>query len=380
MSKNQAILAAESERAHYVAQSALCALAGVSVIALGWAAWHGEFSSGAKAGTVVKAEPTQPVPAQLATTPVIPAEVPQTLPPLPPAPTPEQIAASLATTAPASVPAPVPEMSVPEEPKLMPAGGPVPTVPVGREISNPQVKDMVEAARAVRRRGDMQAALESLRVADLREKNHPEILSEIAMTYEAMGIADKADTAWKSVYALGEAGAGGYYALAKSKLDGREDAAKAAPRNAVTIGACQILPDKSVTKGQRLTLRVPIIAAAGAEIDPTQMDIHVYFYDKVGTDRIEPSKADAPAQNWASAPVDWKDEGREELLDVVYNMPELRPDEVRDLGKRAFYGYVVKLFYQNRLMGEQAEPRALLDYKPAVLAPPGATNALFPKN
>ena len=34
MSKNQAILAAESERAHYVAQSALCALAGVSVALL----------------------------------------------------------------------------------------------------------------------------------------------------------------------------------------------------------------------------------------------------------------------------------------------------------------------------------------------------------
>ena len=45
-----------------------------------------------------------------------------------------------------------------------------------------------------------------------------------------------------------------------------------------------------VTKGQRLALRVPIIAAPGVDIDPSQMDIHVYFYDKVGTDRIEPTK------------------------------------------------------------------------------------------
>ena len=123
------------------------------------------------------------------------------------------------------------------------------------------------------------------------------------------------------------------------------------------------------------------IAAPGVEVEPTQMDIHVYFYDKTGPEgRIEPSKADAPDQNWVSAPVDWKDEGREELLDVIYNMPALKPEEVRDIGRRTFYGYVVKLFYRDRLVGEQAAPRDLLDFKPAVAAPAGADNALFPKN
>jgi hypothetical protein len=255
-------------------------------------------------------------------------------------------------------------------------------LPAGRDIKSQQVRDMVDAARAVRRGGDMQAALESLRAADLLENGHPEILSELAMTYEAMGLGEKSDGEWRKVLAQGEAGAGGYFALAKAKLAGREDMPKTPERNPVRIGSCQIIPDKTVTKGQRLALRVPIIAAPGIEVDPTQMDIHVYFFDKVGVqgDRIEPSKADAPAQNWASAPVDWKDEGREELLDVIYNMPELRPEEVRDVGRRVFHGYVVKLFYQNRLMGEQAEPRSLLDYKPPGLGPAGADNALFPKN
>ncbi len=108
------------------------------------------------------------------------------------------------------------------------------------------------------------------------------------------------------------------------------------------------------------------------------MDIHVYFFDKVGTDRIEATRADPPTPSWASAPVDWK-EG-EELVDFSYNMPELNAEELRDLGKRSYYGYVVKIFYQDRLMVEQAEPKSLADYKPPRVGPAGADNALFPKN
>ncbi len=237
---------------------------------------------------------------------------------------------------------------------------------------------MVEAARAVRQLGDMQLALESLRAADLREPNHPEILSETALTYEAMGLADKSETVWRNVIAMGELGAGGYYTLAKAKLEGREAVPKTPERNSVTLGACQVIPDKSVNKGQRLALRVPIIAAPGVEIDPAQMDIHVYFFDKVGADRIESTRADPPVPNWVSAPVDWKES--EELVDFSYNMPELKPEELRELGKRSYYGYVVKIYYQDRLMDVQAEPKALVNYNPPGAGPAGADSALFPKN
>lgn len=237
---------------------------------------------------------------------------------------------------------------------------------------------MVEAARAVRQLGDMPLALESLRAADLREPNHPEILSETALTYEEMGLADKAENVWRNVIALGETGAGGYFVLAKSKLEGSGATPKMPGRNEVTLGACQIIPDKLVTKGQRLALRVPIRAASGAEIDPSLMDIHVYFYDKVGTDRIESTRADPPVSTWVSTPVDWK-EG-EELVDFSYNMPELKAEEVHALGKRGFHGYVVKIYYRDRLMDVQAEPKELVNYNPPGVGPAGADSALFPKN
>lgn len=255
---------------------------------------------------------------------------------------------------------------------------------VGRPITDPQAREMVDAAREVRRLGDMQAALESLRAADLHEPGHPEILSEMALTYEAMRLADKAQAAWRNVLVLGEAGAGGYYALARSKLDALQDSAKtSAAANAdarpLSIGSCQVLPDKAVIKGQRVILRIPIIAASGVAIDPMQVDVHVYFFDKMGDGSVGPTHADPPTMDWVSAPVDWKDNG-EELVDVTYNMPELKPEELRNLGKRSYHGYVVKLFYQNRFMGEQAEPQALLDFKPQGAGPAGMNNALFPKN
>lgn len=353
MAKPPAILAPGSERAHYVAQLALCALAGVAVSAFGWAGWRGAFS-GSGAG-----RPPEPGSSAAISSPAHPATETAALP--------QSVAA----------PAPVSGLPSPPPPVMVPSNSLAPSMPPGREISNLQVREMVEGARAVRKLGDMQLALESLRAADLREPNHPEILSETALTYEAMSLPDKAENVWRSVIALGETSAGGYFTLAKSKLEGHE-ASKSPERNPVTLGACQVIPDNTVTKGQRLALRVPIIAAPGAEIDPSQMDIHVYFFDKVGTDRIEPTRADPPTPSWVSAPVDWK-EG-EELVDFGYNMPELKPEELRNLGKRGFYGYVVKIFYQDRLMGVQAEPKALLDYKPQGVGPAGADNALFPKS
>lgn len=356
MSRPPAILIPESERAHYAAQLTLCVLAGLGLAAIGWAGLHGTFSTGGGGAAGAQGGMGSAIPSSVVTSgssvptgsPSISAAVPVSLPPQP-------------------------------LPSIQPASGTASRPNPARAISNPQVKEMVEAARAVRKLGDMPAALESLRAADLREPNHPEILSEIAMTYEAMGLGEKSEATWRSVLAMGEQEAGGYYTLAKAKMEGREALTKTTDRNPISLGACQIIPDKSVIKGQRLSLRVPIIAAPGAEIDPTQMDIHVYFFDKVGTDRIEPTRADPPTQNWVTAPVDWKD--GEEMVDFVYNMPELRPDQVRDLGgKRSYYGYVVKIFYQDRLMGLQAEPSSLADFKPQSAGPASADNALFPKN
>jgi hypothetical protein len=204
----------------------------------------------------------------------------------------------------------------------------------------------------------------------------------MALTYEMMKLSDRAESAWRAVLALGESGAGSFYYLAKKRVEGIQETSKTLANGdfkPLSIGSCQILPDPKVTKGQRLTLRIPIIATPGASIDPAQVDLRVFFFDKLADGSVALTRADNPITTWVTPPVDWKDNG-EELVDVTYNMPELTPDELRNLGKRSYGGYVVKLLYQNQSMGEKADPPQLLNFKPQGAGPAGMDNALFPKN
>lgn len=410
MSKLSPILAPEANRAQLVAQLILSSMAVLMVGILAWAGWKGAFPGLTRAfkGQLPSGEVATPTVGMSAALPPnvlavnsLPVagnttmSLPPASPPRPtePAPRVDRIAPiSLSTPMPASTVLPAPgTIATPTMASLSSAPAPVSTtlanVPPGtlsRPINNPQAREMVEQARQMRKLGDMQAALASLRAADLNEPRHPEILSEMAMTYEVMQLSDKAENAWRAVLALGEPAAGGYYGLARNKIESLIDSQKTAtfaapPTKPVTLGVCQVIPDKSVTKGQRVTLRVPLVAAPGAAIDASQVMLHVYFYDKAADGSVSPTHADQPVFNWVSENVDWKTSGTE-MVDVIYNMPELKPEELRNLGKRSYYGYVAKLFYQDQFMGEQAEPKALLDFKPQGAGPAGMNNALFPKN
>lgn len=122
---------------------------------------------------------------------------------------------------------------------------------------------------------------------------------------------------------------------------------------ALSLGECRIERDASVVRGERLSLKVPLVAAPGEVIDPSQMILDVMFYDKVDGTRIELTMADKPKSSY-DTPGDFR-EGRE-VLSVLYNLPEFTPREISELGRHVFYGYVVKLYYKNRLMGATANP------------------------
>ena len=357
------ILHPEAHHAHRVAQATLCVLAGVCISGVLVAWWQRPAHRLPVAGEV-----HAQLPGQAAANPVLPAPPPVTNAALPliPSPSGQAIAALPTPSMPALGPGPAPDTAT------------RPVLPPGKQLKNPQVIEAVEVAREVRKLGNMVAALESLRAADLREPNHPEILAEMALTYEAMGIQSKATAAWKEVLGLGEA-AGGYAALAKGKLEPSGASAPELAGSPVSLGACQVIRDPSVKQGERIAVRVPVIGSPGATIDPTQMDIHVFLFESVNNgERIEQVRAGAPTLNWVSTPVDWR-EAREELLDVVYDLAPPKPEEVRDLGRRSFHGYIVKLFYQNKLVGEQQQPASLRDEAQKRPSPAGLDNALFPQ-
>lgn len=332
------------------------------------------------APVATSAIPTPPVATGFGPPPIGSLQLPGSTPP------------AMAPSAPATPPAPA------MQPKPA-AGAPrtnIASIPARAAPGKPAAADpaagmtlpeMIDLAKQVRSLGDMQGALEVLKRADLQFPASPEILAETATSYESMGLADKATSLWKQLAAMESARAGGYGDLAKRKLNiSSATSGAAAPAfsgdfgpKMLSLGACTATRDPSTVNGEKVVLRIPILRNGSATIDPAQVDIDVYFFDRVNGEKVAQTIADEPLSAWGAAPVDWSGIG-EEPLDVTYFLPTLTPGEVAAHGRRAYHGYVVRLYYQHKLQDVAAEPRDLLDFgQPAPPPMPGGgMNPLLP--
>ena len=93
-------------------------------------------------------------------------------------------------------------------------------------MKNPEAMQAVLAARVMRQQENMQAAIDSLKKANEFEPNHPEVLGEMAAIYDDMGIMSRSEAIWRQIYAMGEANAGGYFAIAATKIGNRGGSAE----------------------------------------------------------------------------------------------------------------------------------------------------------
>lgn len=247
------------------------------------------------------------------------------------------------------------------------------------------VNYVVTTAKEIRGLSDMQGALDLLHKADQATPDHPAIIAEIAQTYEQMGIAPKATDQWRRLQLLGETRAGSYYELATRRL-GAGPAAAATPlatpgssgpegEKHLRLGACQVVRDFS--GNERYTLRVPILRAGSQPVDGQMVDMEVFFFDRVNGTQVAQSIAQEPVETWQSTPVDWAGAG-EETLDVVYHLPAMTPAEVQQHGRRSYYGYMLRLYYNNKLQDVAAEPRDLLEFGSAPGGTPAGGNPLLP--
>lgn len=234
---------------------------------------------------------------------------------------------------------------------------------------------------------DMQGALQLLQKADQHNPDHPAIIAEIAQTYEQMGITAKATDSWRRIQLLGETKAGSFYELAARRL-GAGPAAAAVPSSLpggagmesekhLRLGACQVVRDFSANSGERYNLRVPIVRAGSQPVDAQMVDMEVFFFDRVNGAQVAQTIAPEPVESWQSSPVDWSGAG-EETLDVVYHLPSLSAAEVQQHGRRSYYGYMLRLYYNNKLQDVAAEPRDLLEFGSAPGGAPAGGNPLLP--
>ncbi len=272
--------------------------------------------------------------------------------------------------------APAPEATMPmavvESEYLLPGPSPYPTndaISGAAEVENPAhalthpaAQRMMALALEYRSSGNMQAALRALRDANTLSPNHPRVLSELASTYSQMGLDDKAAEYWRSVFVLGPERAGAFYDLADMAMKGNLIDETTAVETVLSIGEVETIRAPDASDGERVTLRIPILSRPGSAPDAADMAMLVYFYDTVNGGDFAPTTA-TTNEGFVSEPYDWQD-GDLEIIEESYFQPVFTEVEKKELGDRAYFGYIIELYYRDELQAVVAEPQELMGMKP----------------
>ena len=260
---------------------------------------------------------------------------------------------------------------------IMPPARPRP-VPMPRLNPAPDSRlgAMLQEARAERERGDTSNALTHFRDAYGLDPKNPKAIAEIAVTFEKMGLPEKAAEHWKRVYDMGES-AGVYFSAAQAKMREavmatREGVAQPAHSTVQSgggtaasatfgIGAIESEDFNDPKSARHLVLRVPVEQRIKTKISVKDLFIQVLFYDLLDDKPIRTSAN--VSHKWSTMPLDFGEDDSE-LLEVEYNLP--LPD-ARDPKRenRKYYGYIVRAYYKDELQATRSEPQVLGQRFPA---------------
>ncbi len=274
-------------------------------------------------------------------------------------------------------------------------------------------EELLQVGKALRQQGDTGNAIAKLQQAAALAPKNPEILAELAMTYESMQLYDRSNETWQRLNSLGAA-AGPLAELAELKLrvgvpvqgipgsTGRSPTDESAPNDTSIIPEGSVFGISQVTQTMvndpeavtRLVLRVGVKARRGVEIDHTKVKLQVFFYDVVDNDQVVLTDADV-SYEWVTTGHNWVDTDTE-VLDVTYlrekkSYPapgtalESVPDSVEKAKrqkkepeppaegrheKHQYLGYIVRVYYKEELQAVRADPTRLLNLFPSPFTAP----------
>jgi len=336
-------------------------------------ATHPEPSFGDPFASITTSSPaqnvSQPVPPLPMPTPVVAQAAPKASPPSPAA------SNAPATTAPAATLLP------------MVASLPKPTPVDETQVAMPQSRldGLVAEATALRQRGDMSTAITRLREALAISPKNPQVIAELAGTYEKMDLDDKALEQWRAIYDMGES-AGIYYQAADAKLKAAElstPGAQSSPaadqgggpadetgfQQGAQLALVNITTDEKPETSEgykQFTVKIPVKRRPDAKIDVTSVVIQVFFYDQLGDDTIVRTNANV-SSHWSELPADWVQNDME-ILEVDYKQAPPEPGKIEQ--GRHYYGYVVCVYYNKALQDQAADPVSLIKaYPPPLVLP-----------
>jgi serine/threonine protein kinase len=115
-----------------------------------------------------------------------------------------------------------------------------------------------------------------------------------------------------------------------------------------------------------LQLRIAVRKRPNEKIDHTKAKIQVFFYDVVDDRDLKLTDADA-SYEWITPKHDWA-ETDTEVLGVRYVRPKGK-NRPSGAGHRAYLGYIVRVYYDDKLQDTRAEPQKLLNLFPAPSRP-----------
>ena len=292
---------------------------------------------------------------------------------------------------------------------------------------------LLKEATSLRERGDTTNALDRLQQAAEKDPKNAQVLAEMAAIYESIQLYDRSNDTWRRITEIGPS-AGNLYDLAQTKLKlgaaaptlanaalavaPAAPAPSAPPLGAETAAATRTgaegvpegavfgISEVSVTESPdtdaetNLTLRISIKARPNTVIDHTKVTIRVYFYDTVG-DNAQPVLTDAQTNHeWMTPNHDWISTNPE-ILAVTYFRPKnaavsseaalsaaaaavvpgKKPGTTTppkkgtaasagDTGRRHYLGYIVRVYYNDKLQAQRAQPSKLLALFPSPVPSP----------
>lgn len=270
-----------------------------------------------------------------------------------------------------------PRPALPIPPKKAPTPPPIPDVvapltqpvnptplPPARSLTMPAIGDPVteklwKEAKTARLAEDMMTAITKLEQALQHSPKQPQILFELGLCHEDMGIYDRAKQYYHQVFQLGTTTAGQLYLQSAEKLkSGFEQPQDKI--NRLVLGRIRVFQDPHHRDGEKIILTIPVQCPPSEKIEGRDLEVRVNFFEELG-----PQKEVHPADTsqgkveylWTTEPLDWTT--GEELLQVSYTTAPLDAQQAHLFGKKKYHGQVVELLYKGQLIDAQAWPRIL---------------------
>ncbi len=319
-----------------------------------------------------------------------------------------------AATAPAQVPTTAATAATESTPAfaLAPTASlPPVTAPTAAPSAVSADQRLVNEGMAYAGRGDTATAMTRFQQAVEANPRNAQAYAEMARIYEATNNLDRSNEMWRKVQEIGPS-AGSVYELADARLKRGvpatpAPAAQASPEQGVpTTAGADGIPEGStfgiseVTATEtpdpdaetNLLLKIAVKKRPGSVIDHTRVKIQVFFYDTVNDSEIKLTDADVNYE-WLTPDHDWAG-AKPEVLAVTYLRAKnkarsqdaalseaaasMNPNKrsktaakptpaaaaADDSQRRKYLGYIVRIYYNDKLQAVRADPTKLLNIFP----------------